>query len=445
MRQLKKKSMKISIVFFCILFFFQSEIFGQQNTTYLGKYNKEEFVDDTTEIFYDTIVVHDTVHVSDIDGFLKQYGCNLGTFAKKYGPMKRMVDSINNLSEERLFYNYFLPKDHNRKLSTRFIVKRFCVNEREFEEETVSDFVDWKGKELLRDEILFTCNGSDKTDLFLKDPVAINHIISGMFTTMQKLERNDSTKVEGINLFFPDFTFNEKRAMVQFVKSVRIIMDASRDFNPPKTRLNVTFINSKGVRNLDKGFLYALMQEATEVICLNRNMIDSCYINGNSLISGSKLDSFKMDSLHLIDQIFSHYYIARYYTGSLDITKANLTRFSVGNIGPYLQADYSENTWEIYLLLLLSTVLLIILVVLLYYICLPVSSFMNKYIEFIVLVSLMMLLELLALTITAFQHMCKDDDFSALQKHPLLLFSLPLVIVLIIPMLKGISKKRRIP
>jgi len=41
--------------------------------------------------------------------------------------------------------------------------------------------------------------------------------------------------------------------------------------------------------------------------------------------------------------------------------------------------------------------------------------------------------------------MCKDDDFSALQKHPLLLFSLPLVIVLIIPMLKGISKKRRIP
>jgi len=433
--------MKISIIFFCILFFFQSEILGQQNSSYLGKYNKDEFIDDTTEIFYDTIVVRDTVHLSEIDDFLKQYGCNLGTFAKKYGSMKRMVDSINNLSGERLFYNYFLPQDKNRKLSTRYIVKTFCVNKGvlEQEEAAVSDFVDQKGKGLLRNEILFSCKGADETNHFLRNPVAITHVISGMFTFMQKQEISDTTKIKGINLYFPDFTFRDKRALVQFVKSVRIIMDASHCFKPPGTRLNITFQTSKGTSDLDKGFLYALMQEATEVICLHQDMIDSCYVNGNCTTSLKDID------VNLIDQIVSHYYIARYYTGPIDISKADLICFSGLAINPYLQADYSENTWETYLLLLLSTVLLIIVVVVLYYTCLPVSTFMNEYIESVVLISVMMLLELLALAITTFQHMSEDDNFSQLQKHPLLLFSLPFVIVLIIPMLKGISKKRRIP
>lgn len=426
--------MKISIILFCLLFFSQSAILGQQNASILGK-------NDTTELFYDTIAVHDTVFVSNIDGFLKQYGCNLSTFAKKYGSMKRMVDSINNLSEERLFYNYFLPQDKDRKLSTRYIVKTFCINKRvlEQEEAAVSDFVDWKGKGLLRDEILFTCKGADETDHFLRNPVAITQVISGMFTFMQEQEISDTTKIKGINLYFPDFTFLDKRALVQFVKSVRIIMDASNCFKPPGTRLNVTFLTSKGTSDLDKDFLYALMQEATEVICLHQDMIDSCYVNGNSTTSLNEMD------VSLIDQIVSHYYIARYYTGSIDITKADMVCFSGLAINPYLQADYSENTWEIYLLLLLSTVLLIIVVVVLYYTCLPVSTFMNKYIESVVLVSVMMLLELLALAITTFQHMSEDDNFSQLQKQPLLLFSLPFVIVLIIPMLKGISKKRRIP
>lgn len=437
--------MKISITLFIAFFFFQINIFATNESTFTDIYCSEcgDSLGGILKLPNDTI--RDTVYVSNIDGFLSQYGCNLGTFAKKYGSMKRMVDSINNLSEERLYYNFFLPKDKNRKLSTRYIVKRFYINKRVLVQENevaTSDFVDWAGKSLLRTEILLTCNGSDHTNLFLKDPVAISKVISGIFTTMQGYESNDSLKIEGINLFFPDFTFNEKRAMVQFVKSFRIILDASKSY---RTRLNVTFINSKGIQNIEKGFLYALMQEASEVICLNNNMIDSCYISGSSLAYGSKLEKWKMENLNLTDQIFSHYYIARYYTDTLDIVNTELTSFTENDIKCYLHADYSENTWEIYMLLLLLTLFVMIVVVILYYTCFPVSTFVNKHIEFVVLVSLMMLLEILALGITTFQHMCKDDDFSALQKQPLLLFSLPLVIVLIIPLFKGISKKRRMP
>lgn len=435
--------MKTSIILFIVFFLSQTNIFAQKAATSPVIYYRDQggSFEEIKELPHDTIVVNDTVHVSDIDGFLKQYGCSLGTFAKKYGAMKRMVDSINNLSEERLFYNYFLPQDKDRKLSTRYIVKKFRINERmlEQEEAAVSDFVDRKEKGLLRDEILFTCKGADETDHFLRNPVAITQVISGMFTAMQKRESSDSTKIKGINLYLPDFTFRDKRALLQFVKSVRIIMDASHSFKPPGTRLNVTFLTSRGTSDLDKDFLYALMQEATEVICLHQDMIDSCYVNGNCTTSLEEID------VNLLDQIISHYYIARYYTGPIDIMKADLICFSGLAINPYLQADYSENTWEIYLLLLLLTVLLIIVLVILYYTCLPVSTFMNKYIESVVLISVMILLELLALAVTTFQHMCEDDNFSQIQKHPLLLFSLPFVIVLIIPMLKGISKKRRIP
>lgn len=435
--------MKISIILFIVFFLFQINTFAKKKSTTTDIYCLEcaDSIGKTLELHNDTIFIHDTVHVSDIDGFLKKYGCNnLGTFARKYGPMKQMVDSINNLSEERLYYNYFLPKDHSRKLSTRFIVNKFQIKKGKVDQEelSVSDFVD--KEDSVRNEILFTCKGADETDHFLQNPVAITQVISGMFTFMQEQETNNTTKIKGINLYFPDFTFRNKRALVQFVKSVRIVMDASHCFKPPRTRLNVTFLTSKGTSDLEKGFFYALMQEATEVICLHQDMIDSCYVNGNSTTS------LKDTDVNLIDQIVSHYYIARYYTGPIDdISKADLICFSGLAINPYLQADYSENTWEIYLLLLLSTVLLIIVVVVLYYTCLPVSTFMNKYIESVVLVSVMMLLELFALAITTFQHMSEDDNFSQLQKHPFLLLSLPFVIVLIIPMFKGISKKRRIP
>ena len=114
------------------------------------------------------------------------------------------------------------------------------------------------------------------------------------------------------------------------------------------------------------------MPEATEVICLHQDMIDSCYVNGNCITSAKEID------VNLIDQIASHYYNARYYTSSIDVTTTDLICFSLLAISPYLQADYSENTWEVYLLLLLLSVLLIIVVVILYYFCLPVSTFTNK-------------------------------------------------------------------
>jgi len=433
--------MKIPAILFFSLFFCLTKTLAQQKVASPVTYYREQgdTYEQIFELPHDTIVTCDTVFISDIDGFLAQYGCTLGSFAKKYGSLKRMIDSLNNLSGERLFYNYFLPRDHGYRLSSRFIVKSFRLKKGRLvtDEEAFTDDVAYN--KFVRKEILVTCEGADHTDQFLKNPTAIIQTISDLFTQMQRLNTNDSTKIKGINLYFPDYTFREKRAMVQFVKSVRIMMDASRDFKSLQTRLNVTFLKSNGIASVDKGFLYSLIQEAREVICLNENTIDSCYVKGNSIKSGEKMD------VGLIPQILSHFYIARYYTDSLDITKGELTDFSIKKITPYLQADYLENTWESFFFLLIVNILVVIVVVVLYYSSLPVSSFMNKYTETVLMIAMMLLLELVALVLATFQHMCQDDGFSLAERYPILIFSLPLLVVLIIPLLKGIFGKRRIP
>lgn len=430
--------MKISVSLFFTLFLCLVRPFAQQNSNVPVTYYREqgEKFEEVPKLPRDT--VHDTVLVSDIDAFLKQYGCNLRSFVKKYGSNKHLIDSLNHLTGERLYYNFFMPANKEHRLSTRYIIRTFRVKEDsiELEKATASDVIELKKP--VREEVLFVCRGTDQTDRFLKNPSAIIKTISGMFTEMQKMDCPDTTRIKGINLYFPDFTFHEKRAMVQFVKSVRIMMEASRYFTTIHTRLNVTFLKPSDKDGIDTGFLYSLKQEATEVICLDENTIDSCYVKGIPV-------SLEQLNIGLMSQIISHFYIARYYTGSLDIMKGNLTDFSEKKITPYLQADSLDNTWELFLFPMILSVLVMMVLVILYYTFLPFSTIVNKHIEMVVLSGVMMLLELLALSVTAFQHMCKDDGFSQLQKHPLLIFSLPLLAVLIIPLLRGVSKKRRMP
>ncbi|MDR2913857.1 MAG: hypothetical protein LBV74_03330, partial [Tannerella sp.] len=220
-------------------------------------------VDDETvkAHFRDTAYIHDTVYISDIDGFLKQYECDLKQFAERYGELKIMMDSLNSISSDRLYYNIFLPQDSTRLLSNRFFIKEYKVSkDRIFQ--YADHTVDWdklRDTSIIRKELLFRFEDNPElTDTFLKDKLLIRKTLSYMFGVMAKNEG-----VTGINLFFPNYTFKEKRAMTQFVKSIRILMDASQDFKPEKVRLNITFLN-KG--NVDENFSYCLLQEVSEVL-----------------------------------------------------------------------------------------------------------------------------------------------------------------------------------
>ncbi|MDR1370042.1 MAG: hypothetical protein LBJ72_07970, partial [Dysgonamonadaceae bacterium] len=197
----------------------QEEDYGDHEK-YPIYYKETEYALETIDqLPRDTVYFRDTLVISDLDDFLKQYNCNLKQFVEKYGSMKEMMDSLNNISGTQLYYNHFLPRDSTDKLSNRFIIKEFTIVKPDSivsYDIPLAKFTEEKNSShTVRREILFRIKDPIETDRFLNNPDLILKTISGLFTYMQ----SDTLGIKGINLYFPDFTFKEKRAMTQFVKS----------------------------------------------------------------------------------------------------------------------------------------------------------------------------------------------------------------------------------
>jgi len=54
-------------------------------------------------------------------------------------------------------------------------------------------------------------------------------------------------------------------------------------------------------------------------------------------------------------------------------------------------------------------------------------------------------LEVVAVVINMFQYMSEEDTFTVFAKNPILIFTFPLVVVAIVPILQALSKRRKIP
>ncbi len=385
-----------------------------------------------------TIVLRDTVYVADIDAFLRGYvgdSVNLNTLLEDVSALQTLVDSLGKLSAERLYFNFFMPSDSLDIMSGSFVVRELSIDD-ELAPRTSAT------REPLsrtaRREILLRIDGTERTSRFIGDQTAIRRAISRLFAEMQ----NDSKGIRGIGIYLPEYNFTHRREMVQFVKSVRIMMDASRDFKfgTPSVGTPLTvFFRADSSRVQHPDFIYSLCQEASSVVFLDDTAPEKLYTRGKSF------ESEDWDHAGVIFKIRGHLPIARFYTGSLDIRAQQVTDFSEENIREILAADYPENRWEIFALIFLLILVLLGVFGILYRGNALVSLFVNHHVESVMLVLMVVVLELGVLLVTVFQNMCGDDKFSLLERHPIVIFLLPLVIVLAAPLVHNILKNRKMP
>jgi hypothetical protein len=214
-------------------------------------------------------------------------------------------------------------------------------------------------------------------------------------------------------------------------------MDASKQFKFKNTRLTVILHAGS---TIDYNFQYCLMQEATEVL-----FIDKHDVINNFYVRGQRMTTETMDEVSFFAQLLCHFYIARYYTGTTDILQLNIERFTPEDIAFVLSVDYPENTWEMYLYMLIGIAVFILIVSLLYTVFVPFSGWVNKHINSILVILIILVFEMVVLVINIFQSMCKDDSFIFIDKHPQLRFIMPLFLVLLVPVLIGIFKKKNLP
>ncbi len=417
----------------------------------------EETFERLKELPRDT--VRDTVYVNYFEEYIRQYvgeDVALSDMLKNFDAFQRTMDSIKLLDPDAytLFYNFIVPRDEGGQVSPAFAVSEV--------------YVDYDtGKPVIRSipQGDTPAEGVDKTVLFrLGDRLTANAFLqdttlmrSSLMYIFQALQRVGDPSA--LMLVLPDFNYELKRELVQYVKSVRLLLDSSRDFKfETDIRLDIG-LQKPHDESLHLDVLYALALEVSFMGLIDRDQLSALQgaqegaasaLNNGGQPPASFVVPLKVvnrDSLApgFIDQLKSHYYIARFFPSAWDVKTANLTAIDAETASLLMRADYQENYWEIYLYILTGIVLVLLALLVLYYTNLSFSMFINNNLESVALISIVLLLEVVAVVINMFQYMSEEDTFTLFAKNPILIFTFPLVVVAIVPILQALSKRRKIP
>lgn len=403
--------------------------------------------------------VRDTVYINYFEEYIRQYVGSevaLSAMLQDFDAFQRTMDSIRQFDPDayRLFYNFILPRDGGGQVSRAFAVRE--VNVDYINNQLVISSESKSGQEAANVDkaVMFRLSDRLTASEFLQDTAMIRLSLVQLFQELQRVGNPQS-----LMLVLPDFNYELKRELVQFVKSVRLLLDASRDFKFEKDiRLEIAMQRpDEEARHRD--LLYALALEVSFLGLFDRDWAMSSGETQHAPSDASGFDTHSTapfivplavvnrDSLSpgFVDQLKSHYYIARFFPSTWDVKTANLTAVDANMASLLMRADYQANYWEVYLYILVGLFVVFVALLVLYYTNLSFSMFINNNLESVALVSVVLLLEVVAVVINIFQYMSEEDTFTVFAKNPILIFTFPLVVVAIVPILQALSKRRKIP
>lgn len=418
---------------------FQSAAQGQRGQTYVAPWDIPALEDPYFfEPYFDTIYIHDTVYVSNADTFLKKYykgKITLNELIKNQKILDSVLRDLSKVSGKELFYNYFGNHRYPRALSNSISIREFSLGEnlqfrQRFQEK------EYGGAGNLNDGLLFRFNGASRTNRFLTNEEAVIRAISYIFTALQP----DSSKIKTISLYFPDFNFKEKRAMAQFVKSIRRVMDASKYPTIRNMKLKLFFHEPKDRDIIGDDFMYALILMADDVILLDpTNIMDDYYVKGDPFSYS------EIQDLSLFTQINSHFYLAKFSTGDTASYIGTLSDFSIKDIRPVVMGDSPDNNWESYLWFLIGLICLVTVIILLYLFYPPFSYLLNQNMGIVLASAIILVIEFFILLAALFNYMCTEDDEISSSKNTWIMFCMPILMVVVLPLMRQFTRNKKLP
>lgn len=418
---------------------FQSAGQGQRGQTYIAPWDIPALEDPYFfEPYFDTIYIHDTVYVSDADAFLKKYykgKITLNELIKNQKILDSILQNLSKVSGKELFYNYFGNHRYPKALSNSISIKEFSLGEnlqfrQRFQEK------EFAGAGNLNDGLLFRFTGASRTNRFLTNEEAVIRAISYIFTAIQQ----DTSVIKTISLYFPDFDFKEKRAMAQFAKAMRRVMDASKYPAIRNMKLKLFFHEPKDRKIIGEDFMYALILMADDVILLDpTNIMDDYYVEGDPFSYS------EIQDLSLFTQINSHFYLAKFSTGDTAYFNGALSNFSINSIRPVVTGDNPDNKWESYLWFLIGLVFLVVLIIVLYLLYPPFSYLLNQNMGIILASAIIFAIEFFILVAALFNYMCVEDDEISSSKNTWILFCMPILMVVVLPLMRQFTRNKKLP
>lgn len=382
------------------------------------------------------VSVKDTLYISRLEDITEYFGMSYDEYVHRFMMFKDEQDSARALSSELIYLNYFLPllRSESDFMSKRLVSREYIINQDNeytrltLREYPINYYYTLNGLFL---DVMLTCYGRNNTEIFLQSPYAMQTTIEQLFASIH-FTRN--RRIRGVNFYFPDYDFTQKREMAQLIKSVSLVTDSSRVKGIRGLNLYVTFDHKKGIEHED--FLCCLTQMADSVFLIDQQP----ELNVVPVIK--VIDQSAADSLGIAAKIKNQLYLARYARGEFPITSEE---FSLSDIRTIMYNDYDDNIWEPYFFALIIILLSIVAGVLLYRFSSVFSYYANKNMDYMYALLIMVILEIYLLTFTMLECMSKDNIFTFGGDNRGVILLMPVLFLFILPMMKSIRNRRHLP
>jgi hypothetical protein len=283
-------------------------------------------------------------------------------------------------------------------------------------------------------DVMFECRGDKNTDYFLRSPHLIDTYLVQIFRYIYEVNHAEERNIKGINFYFPDFSFKEKRAMAQFAKSVSLITDSCR--LDEIRSLKVYFSFDKAAES-EKKYL-SCIADMTDSIFIYNNTDVSRAFSPTTVITREDADNY-----FLLSKVMAQFYLASYHTDYFPVT----SRFFFRNedIVKLIHSDYTDNNWEIYALSL-SVILVLSLLILILYWTIPTFSFyLNKNKDYMITLILMLIFEVFLLIFSMIEALSRGSVFDFASQDKNILFFAPFILIFITPLLKIVRSRSENP
>ncbi|MFA8434693.1 MAG: hypothetical protein ACEPOZ_09275 [Marinifilaceae bacterium] len=289
-------------------------------------------------------------------------------------------------------------------------------------------------------DLLLFCRGSAATDIFLESDSSRLHCIQTLFESLNRnrnekyLNRNVKLRnPEGINIYFPDYSFQKKRELVQFVKSIALVNDSlpvREESTVEKAHLYLTF---PAKAKKETPFLSCLLQYADSIYFSDYDQfgIDTAGVN---------VFSSATDTTAILQRIYNQFLMYRFSLNKYNQEKAG------NSIASIIERGDPENIWEYYFLLILLLILVLLLTPLAYFLMCRFQAVVRKYTVGAIVVVLMILFEIFILMLFMIEEMSKEPIFFNPDVHAnFYLLLLPIVLAGIYPALQLFQKQSVLP
>lgn len=379
----------------------------------------------------DTMVIRDTVriYISRLEDVTRTFGMTFDAFVKEFLRQKKQREPYPEISPECVYLNYFLPMRQGQK---DFQQKRFISHVFTFypdkpvspEALPLSDSVDVKQL-----DILFTCGGELLTDYLITSGHLKDRALVELFRYIDGFnsQAENTAKIRGINFYFPEYRFREKRAMAQFAKSASLILDSTHLQSIRNLSLYFSFDKTCGLEN--RAYLSSLSGMADSIFLLENNGINPDRI----------LTRKEAGRVSFVSKIANQFYLARFFTGKFPVSESVV--FSDGEIKALAEADYPDNNWEDYLFALIGLCILLPILLILYWILPEFAYYLTKNRDYLILLILMFVLEIILLLLAMIEAMSKEDILNLSGNNRNILLLLPLLLVFAMPLFKAMGDK----